>query len=404
MGVPTIVLSTDAKSRRVRLYPPEANGLQAHPISTDRLFKLKTNEDIMGKLNLSYKIIPFLYLENVDCLWNVFEVEDPAIDQAEKIIEWVKEHKPLALRISSIAREQENLILKFDDSLDDFFSLRKLGLDISPEVSLSAKDKILLKQGEFIPVKEISLNYIGDTGEMVAEYKKEFKIPTLTSFPSAKQVELYNSFLPAGFPSVEQHEFTIYYLRVADNLINRGLGRWTEPDLQKICKKLPGIPVTLDHDWENNNKSHSIVIDSKMEFISPDEVVSCQWLTEKMDTKGLLNENQKIIEKEGFISAIAEVAIPSISSPTIQKIRFGLLNSVSLGGFEFTDIGCPICNTSFLDRKKCSHRIPTDETLGEENVAPYYNRLNLIDLGEVSFVLIPNLPVAGIVQKRSLQH
>ena len=45
-----------------------------------------------------------------------------------------------------------------------------------------------------------------------------------------------------------------------------------------------------------------------------------------------------------------------------------------------------------------------DETLGEEGVAPYYNRLNLIDLGEVSFVLIPNLPVAGIVQKRSLQH
>ena len=41
----------------------------------------------MGKLNLSYKIIPFLYLENVDCLWSVFEVEDPVIDQAEKIIE-----------------------------------------------------------------------------------------------------------------------------------------------------------------------------------------------------------------------------------------------------------------------------------------------------------------------------
>lgn len=364
----------------------------------------------MGTVTVSCKIIPFLVkpgAEDFIPTYKMAKLDDSDVDRINQLVKWVESQKSLSLTLKEIkgdsSLDKKRLTLTFDHNSSFFSELQDLGAKILAKTSFDViKGKeVLLKKGDFVYAKEISLDYTNEQGETLAECSYPLKFDSLASLPTPEQAKLYNQFLPVGFPFVEPSEFAVYYLRVADNLINRSLSRWTEPDLLKMTEKLPGIPVTLDHDWENNIKAHSLVISAGISVIPYEEIEEHPWLLQKMETKNLLEENMGIVKKEGYISAIAQVAIPMFSSPILQKIRFGLLNAVSLGGFEFQDLRCPICQTSFFDRKKCLHKIPTDDNQGEQNVAPFSERIGIVDLNEASFVLVPNLPAAGIIQKRS---
>jgi hypothetical protein len=214
-------------------------------------------------------------------------------------------------------------------------------------------------------------------------------------FPSLTQQQIakVNQFIPAGFPPVNPEKLTVVKFTVADNLVNRGRGKWREKDLVILAKMLDtmGVPHTLDHDWEDIAKTQGLVIEGKIfnEKTAPNNLISAA---------GNKKINSEILKKEGFVQVLATVAFP-INSPIVQRLSMGIGRAVSLGGFAFEDYLCPICETSFT-YKNCPHYIPGGwDAWGEDPnlVAPYYIRDGLYDLGELSSVLIANLPGATAV-------
>ncbi|MEG3875799.1 hypothetical protein QT972_00245 [Microcoleus sp. herbarium7] len=217
----------------------------------------------------------------------------------------------------------------------------------------------------------------------------------VTTFPklSLQQISKLNQFIPAGFPKPNPEDLTVIDFVVADNLVNRGRGKWREKDLIILAKMLNtmGIPHTLDHDWEDIEKTQGLVIEGKIfkNTIAPENLVS---------SAGNKDLNSEIVKKEGFVQVIAAVVF-LIDSPIVQRLSMGIGRAVSLGGFAFEDYVCPICETSFT-YKNCPHYIPGGWDAWREDpnlVAPYYIRDGLYDLGELSSVLIANLPGATAV-------
>ena len=83
-------------------------------------------------------------------------------------------------------------------------------------------------------------------------------LPKLTK----KQILKLNQFTPKGFPNPNPQNLTVIDFVVADNLVNRGRGKWREKDLVVLAKMLNtmGVPHTLDHDWEDITKTQGLVI------------------------------------------------------------------------------------------------------------------------------------------------
>ncbi len=247
----------------------------------------------------------------------------------------------------------------------------------------------------------IELTTSDKQGVLVGKNASDLRLETqaaqdkTTDFPALteKQVLKLNRFIPKDFPLPVPETLTVIDFVVADNLVNRGCGKWREKDLVVLAKMLDtmGIPHTLDHDWEDITKTQGLVIEGKIvkEKTAPDNLVSAA---------GNKQLNSEIVKKEGFVQVLATVAFP-IDSPIVQRLGMGIGRAVSLGGFAFEDYVCPICETSFT-YKNCQHYIPGGwESWGEDPnlVAPYYIRDGLYDLGELSSVLIANLPGATAV-------
>ncbi|TAG98717.1 MAG: hypothetical protein EAZ18_00125 [Oscillatoriales cyanobacterium] len=245
-------------------------------------------------------------------------------------------------------------------------------------IELSDKNGILIGKNASDLHLEISPTTVQNLG-----------LPKLTE----KQILKLNQFIPTSFPNPNPQDLTVLDFVVADNLVNRGRSKWREKDLIILAKMLNtmGIPHTLDHDWETLSKTQGLVIAGEIlkNEKAPDNLISAA---------GNKKLNSEIVNKEGFVQVIATVAFP-IDSPIVQRLSMGIGRAVSLGGFAFEDYVCPICETSFT-YKNCPHYIPEGwDAWGEDPslVAPYYIRDGLYDLGELSSVLIANLPGATAV-------
>lgn len=235
-----------------------------------------------------------------------------------------------------------------------------------------------------------------ESSAIFAQSLKNAEFPKLNE----KQILKLNQFVPNGFPKPNPEELTVIDFVVADNLVNRGRGKWREKDLIILSKMLDtmGVPHTVDHDWEDISKTQGLVIEGKTfkNETAPDNLVSAA---------GNKKLNSEIVKKEGFVQVIASVAFP-IGSPIVQRLSLGIGRAVSLGGFAFEDYVCPICETSFT-YKNCPHYIPGGwDAWGEDPslIAPYYIRDGLYDLGELSSVLIANLPGAAAVVGNGVQE
>lgn len=212
-----------------------------------------------------------------------------------------------------------------------------------------------------------------------------------TASLSSDQLKLINQFTPEQLEPLQAEEIEIISFIGADNLINRGLGKWGTDELATLAKLLPGLPFTLDHDWGDVSKTQGIIFDARVNKfgVAPEPILTAA---------GNFDWNRRIVAEEGYITCEFDVAIPS-SSPALGGLRFGQLNTVSLGGFNYRDHICPLCKASFSD-ERCPHLIPevwmgwTVDT--DKRFAPYYVRSGVYDLGEASLVTIPNLPGAGV--------
>lgn len=215
--------------------------------------------------------------------------------------------------------------------------------------------------------------------------ESQTSVPTVTPEQLAKINQVMGS--AVGMPAIEAHEVASISFVCADNLLSRSHSKWIKPDLEIMAKIYPGMPFTLDHNWGEVEKTQGKVYDGR--------VVKGDASDKSLNRAGNLDLNREVVAKEGHWECIVDVAF-SANSPLIDAVRFGQVDSVSAGGFNFTDLWCPICDRSFYDAK-CPHGIPEPwSNFDQPGIAPYYIRKGLFDLGELSAVLIGNLPNAGV--------
>jgi hypothetical protein len=188
------------------------------------------------------------------------------------------------------------------------------------------------------------------------------------------------------FSNAEPHQVVVVEITAADNLMNRGRGKWSKDSLLKLAMLAPGITVTLDHDWENINKVQGRVFDAKYEEEEPPY--------NELAKAGNFELNSWIVGDEGYAKLELKAIIP-VDSPILESLWLGTISYVSLGNFTIEDLWCPLCDCSFYD-DKCPHLIPSLVESDTEITAPFYIRKGSKDLGEVSLVLIPNLPGAKV--------
>lgn len=223
----------------------------------------------------------------------------------------------------------------------------------------------------------------------------------ITSLPSPEEMELIRSFLPPGFAPPEPAEVALVSIIAADNLLNRSLGRWPIAAMQSLSSLMPGLPVTLDHEWDAVAKTVGRVISAVPQKLPARSSLAVKALNRHPGNRDI---NAEILEKEGYGIVSARIFVRS-SSPAAEALRFGLLNGVSLGGFVFDweKVECPLCGVPFLN-PRCPHTVPNVADRQEGALlpgmlspAPYYIRPSeILDMGELSFVLVPRLPGAGV--------
>jgi hypothetical protein len=205
--------------------------------------------------------------------------------------------------------------------------------------------------------------------------------------PTQEQLDIINQLKPQSVSDLTLEDVEVLSVIATNNLISRSLEKWSVDDLGLIAALLPGLPFTLNHEWNEVDEVQGLIFDAK--------VVSRPASASELMGGGLLDENKMIIEKDGgFFAVECEIAIPSFS-PLINGLKFGA-KKVSLGGFNYADMVCPLCDESFFE-DDCPHGIPGYPGNRDGMTAPYAIRSGIYDLGELSLVLIPNMPGAEVI-------
>ena len=230
---------------------------------------------------------------------------------------------------------------------------------------------------------------------------------TLAGTATPAQFAEISKYRPAGLAPRSPEDWMVLPIAAADNLVNRGYGRWTPAALQKITTMAAGIPLILEHEWSDPLKARGVVFAAAMVTIPPTAALLSHGL---LSGAGMMEANRAIAGVEGYQAVVMMAATPIVQDRLafLDAVSSGAIASVSLGAFQLRseDYGCPICKTPFADAR-CPH-LPPDgryylpgDHEGDLEVAPYYERLTTRDLGEVSFVNVPNLPKARIISQGS---
>jgi hypothetical protein len=162
-----------------------------------------------------------------------------------------------------------------------------------------------------------------------------------------------------------------------DNLISRNRARWSKTEIQRMPNLIVGHRATLDHKWGTVLKRWGIVTNAK---------------AVKGTAIGILSpEEQAIVDKEGYWYGEATIKIPDIPSKAniINMVNGGLLSENSIG-FTYKSMRCPNCDCADGDLR--SPKCPNSY----EDIS-YYERVDVQEVFEVSFVEIPDVRRARIL-------
>ena len=174
--------------------------------------------------------------------------------------------------------------------------------------------------------------------------------PTLDmGHPTPEQLSLINKYRPKGTPPIDGDEVISIPFLASDNLVSRSLGAWDVASLEMMAKLFPGRALTLDHKWEQVEKTVGFVYDAAI--IRQQQVPPAL-----LNKAGNFNLNRQIVAKDGLIQLILYTCVEA-TSPVVSGLRFRRLGDVSTGGFTNKTPGCPLCETSF-DDPACPHYIP----------------------------------------------
>lgn len=206
----------------------------------------------------------------------------------------------------------------------------------------------------------------------------------------------------AEFSALDANDLVVVRIRAADNILNRDLGVWGIEELQTLASISPGIPLLLNHDWDRIQDSAGRVFAASVRY----NEASSPAALKAINKAGNLDTNRSIVHKYGYVELLFDCYIREYSGVP-ERCLSGEWSHVSLGGFRYKDLHCPLCNISFYD-DACPHIIKHPSLLdgnedNEHEYAPYHIRKDVFDIGEVSFVTIPNLPAAQLLLAESLE-
>ena len=163
-----------------------------------------------------------------------------------------------------------------------------------------------------------------------------------------------------------------------DNLISRNRARWSAAEIQKMPSLIVGHRGTLDHKWGNVIQRWGNVISAKA--------------VEGTAIGELSPEEKAVIAKEGYWYAECDIDIPNIlENIHISRMVEKLLLSENSIGFSYSFMRCPNCECAAGDLR--SPKCPNSW----EDI-PYYERVDIQEVFEVSFVEIPDVRRARILE------
>lgn len=199
--------------------------------------------------------------------------------------------------------------------------------------------------------------------------------------------------------AVSSDDLVVVKIRAADNLLTRDLSRWGKDALSELAALMPGVPLTLDHDWDEVSKHIGKVFAASVRVSD----INGPYTAEAINKAGNFNFNRQIVADEGYVELVADCYLKDFNH-ACDRILSGEYSHVSQGGFRYRDVGCPNCKTSFFDAG-CPHRLREQgefDPVDDDDIAPYYIRQDVFDMGELSVVSIPNLPMAQVLLAESL--
>lgn len=208
------------------------------------------------------------------------------------------------------------------------------------------------------------------------------------SEPTAYDLRKIEALQPSGLPPLTAADGVILSYIAADNMIDRSLARWPVESLQKNVDLSIERPLILNHDDSSVETVQALIFDAGIATDpNPDRRLT--------DTGYSAKYNRQIAKKEGYVALIHRAFAP-IDSSLIKRMRYGV-GSVSMG-YSYGDIRCPECGHSFYD-EACPHYVPLHpEDREEEGYARYRDKVDPLDLHELSLVVTPNLPKAGVLR------
>ncbi len=167
-------------------------------------------------------------------------------------------------------------------------------------------------------------------------------------------------------------------LLFTDNLISRNRARWSVDEIKKMPSLIIGHRATLDHAWGSVKNRWGIVVNARA--VSGNAI-------------GMISPEEKaVIDKEGYWYGECEIDIPNILSNTeITEMVQGLLLSENSIGFAYKFMRCPNCECAAGDLR--SPKCPNSW----EDI-PYYERVDVQEVFEVSFVEIPDVRRARVLE------
>jgi hypothetical protein len=214
---------------------------------------------------------------------------------------------------------------------------------------------------------------------------------------SYRDYQKYQKFASADLPAPAAENMVCMRFIFCDNLVGRSQMTWDKMALDSIAERLQGMPFTVNHDWDDVAEAHGVIFETRRLDLAAAPPKFTNNYAEKL--------NKGIIKKDGWMPVVGKVAFELDAdsemgeqvAATLQRLAMGAGNKVSIGGFNVTDIWCPVCDCSFQDRTVCSHSIPHPWWMDTDATAPYAIRKDVDDMGEASLVLIPNAPSAGAI-------
>ena len=164
----------------------------------------------------------------------------------------------------------------------------------------------------------------------------------------------------------------------SDNLISRNRARWSSKEIQKMPALIVGHRATLDHAWGSVTNRWGVVTSA---------------IAVKGEPLGTISQEEaEIIAFDDYWYGECDVLIPTGggNQDAIAAMVKSLLLSENSIGFAYTTMQCPNCECAEGDMRspKCPN---TWDDIS------YYERVDIKEIYEVSFVEIPDVRRARVL-------